>query len=352
MTKVSILSGRIQSLGMRMAIVWAGLAAGLVLSLSLAVGLCTEACKATYSWTIFGMKFPFFGIGFFSLCLVLFHFRDRPAVRVLFPAVIAGAWGAEIAFIYVQHSIIERWCPMCLAVALCVGVAGIALASGYLSGARQRFRSERGATMRFLSKGLFLSAMVVAGSYVAFFGMKGPPDVHANTLPVAIGNMNSEIEVYVFTDWFCAACRKAEPDMEKAYPDIMRRAKLVFVDFPIHTETMNYIPYNLSFLVREKGRYLEIRKALLNLAQRTKEPTPEDVQNAVTPLGVTYRPLNYADVNAGMQYYQTVVKAFGVEGTPAMVIFNRKSGIVKSLNSVRDLSYAHILMAVSGVAPP
>lgn len=205
--------------------------------------------------------------------------------------------------------------------------------------------------MRVLSKGVFVAAIMAAGSYIAFLGMGSPPDVHANTLPVAIGNMDSEIEVYVFTDWFCPACRKAEPDLEKAYPDIMRRAKLIFVDIPIHAETMNYIPYNLSFLVREKGRYLEIRKALLQLALRTKEPTPEDVQTAVTPLGVTFRPLNYADVNAGVQYFQTVVKAFGVEGTPAMVVYNRKTRTIKSLNSVRDLSYPHILMAVSGVAP-
>jgi len=347
-----MIPGKIQSLGIRMTVVWAGLATALVLSVFLAVGLCTEACKATYAWTIFGMKFPFFGIGFFILCLVLFHLRSRPAVRVLFPAVIAGACGAEVMFLYVQHSVIKRWCPMCLAVALCVGVAGIALASGYVADARKHFGSERGAAMRVLSKGVFLMAMMVAGSYIAFLGMGSPPSVHANSLPVAIGNMNSDIEVYLFTDWFCPACRKAEPDLEKAYPDIMRRAKLIFVDLPIHAETMNYVPYNLSFLVQEKGRYLEIRKALLQLALRTKEPTPEDVQNAVTPMGVTYRPLNYADVNAGVQYFQVVVKAFGVEGTPAMVVYNRKTRTIKSLNSVRDLSYPHILMALSGVAPP
>jgi hypothetical protein len=202
-----MISGRIRSLGTGMAVVWAGLATGLVLSISLAVGLCTEACKATYTWTIFGMKFPFFGIGFFALCLLLFHLRDRPAVRILFPAVIAGACGAEVSFLYVQHSVIQRWCPMCLAVALCVGVAGIALASGYVSGARKHFGSERGATMRVLSKGVFVAAIMAAGSYIAFLGMGSPPDVHANTLPVAIGNMDSEIEVYVFTDWFCPACR-------------------------------------------------------------------------------------------------------------------------------------------------
>ena len=117
-----------RSRGIQTSVVWAGLAAALALSVFLAVGLCTEACKATYEWTIFGMKFPLLGIAFFVLCLLLFRLRDRPVFRGLFPAVIAGAWGAEITFLYVQHSIIKRWCPMCLAVAFCVCVAGIALA--------------------------------------------------------------------------------------------------------------------------------------------------------------------------------------------------------------------------------
>lgn len=335
-----------------MAIVWAGLAMALVLSLLLAVGLCTEACKATYEWTIFGMKFPFFGIGFFAFCLLLFHFRDRPVVRCLFPAVIAGAWGAEFTFLYVQHSIIQRWCPMCFAVALCVWLAGIALVTSSFYDRKKQPGSARGATMRYLSRGCILAALMIAGSYVAFVGLGNPTSSHAETLPVALGNMDAEVEVYVVTDWFCVACRKVEPDLERAYPNIMSRAKLVFVDMPIHAESMNFIPYNLSFLIREKERYLEIRKALLRLARRTKEPTQEDVQKAVTPMGVTYRPLNYSDVNAGVQYFQAVVQAFGIKGTPAMVVYNRKTKNIKVLNGIGDLSYPNILMAVSGVAPP
>jgi protein-disulfide isomerase len=347
-----MISDRLQSLGIRMAIVWAGLAMALVLSFFLAVGLCTEACKATYEWTIFGMKFPFFGIGFFAFCLLLFHFRDRPVVRELFPAVIAGAWGAEFTFLYVQHSIIQRWCPMCLAVASCVWLAGIALVIDSFYDRKKQPGSGRGVTMRYLSRGIILVALMVAGSYVAFVGLGDPTSSHAEPLPVALGNMSAEVEVYVITDWFCVACRKAEPDLERAYTNIMSRAKLVFVDMPIHAESMNFIPYNLSFLIREKERYLEIRKALLRLSQRTKEPTQEDVQNAVTPMGVTYRPLNYADVNAGVQYFQSVVKAFDVQGTPAMVVYNRKTKNIKVLNGISDLSYPNILMAVSGVAPP
>src|SRR4030042_6182135 len=98
----------------------------------------------------------------------------------------------------------------------------------------------------------------------------------------------------------------------------MARAKLLFIDIPIHTETMNFIPYHLSFLVREKAKYLEIRKTLLRLAEPTKEPTPEEIQKAVAPLGVTYRPLNFADVNAGVQNFQSVTQAFREEGATAV----------------------------------
>lgn len=343
---------RFRSLGSWMAIVWAALATALVLSFFLAVGLCTEACKATYEWTIFGMKFAPFGVGFFLFCLLLFPFRNRPLARWLFPATIAVAWGAEFTFLYVQHSIIQGWCPMCLAVALCVFVAGVALAAGYHYDRKGKPGSGRGVTMRYLSRGFMLAALMAAGSYVSYIGLGNPTASHAETLPLALGKTDADVEVYVITDWFCPACRKVEPEMERAFPNIMRRAKVTFVDLPIHAESMNFIPYNLSFLVREKEKYIEIRKELFRLAQRTKEPTPEDVQKAVAPLGVTYRPLNYADVNAGLQYFQSVVKTFGVNSTPTMVVIDRKRGNTKILHGINELSYPNILMAVSGVAPP
>jgi len=333
-------------------VVWAGLAAALVLSVLLAVGLCTEACKATYLWTMFGMKFPILGIGFFTLCLLLFHLRDRPVFRGLLPVMLSGAAGAELTFLHVQHSIIKRWCPMCIAVAFCVCVAGVALATGYFADMRKQFESGRGAMARHLSKGAFLAAVMIVGAYVSLLGLGNPASSHADTLPMSLGVQDSEIEVYVFTDWFCPSCRQVEPDLEKAYPDIMKRAKLLFVELPVHPESMNFIPYNLSFLVREKAKYLEVRKALLRLAEQTKEPTPDDVRKAVAPLGVTYHPLNYSDVNAAVQYFQSLVRAFRVEGTPAMVVYNRKNRSTRLLSGTRDLSYPNILMAVSGVAPP
>lgn len=346
------LSERAKAIGVRAGLVWAGLAAAFLLSVLLHFGICTDACKPTYNWTIFGMKFPILGIGFFGFCLLVFSLRARSAARTLFPVLIAGAWGAEIAFLYVQHSVIKRWCPMCLAVAFCVCVVGVALAAGPVPSALRESGSGRVEMLRKVSKGVFLAAVMAGAAFATFFGLGNPAESRAAALPLALGKTDAEIEVYVFTDWFCPACRKAEPELEKAYPDIMKRAKLLFIDQPVHPESMNYIPYNLAFLVREKAKYLEIRKELLRLALRTKEPSPDDVQRAVAPLGVTYRPLNYADVNAGILYFQSVAQSFHVAGTPAVVVYNRKTRSTKLLNGVRELFLPNILMAVSGVAPP
>ena len=52
------------------------------------------------------------------------------------------------------------------------------------------------------------------------------------------------------------------------------------------------MPYNLSFMLKEKDKYLALRGELLKLTAETKSPTPEQVQKAIAPLGVQYRPIS------------------------------------------------------------
>ncbi|MBS1243573.1 MAG: Uncharacterized protein H6R41_110, partial [Deltaproteobacteria bacterium] len=90
--------------------------------------------------------------------------------------------------------------------------------------------------------------------------------------------------------------------------------------------------------------------AMATLARKTKEPTPEDVQAAVSPLGVKYVPLNYVDVMAGMQYFSTLVKKFKVPGTPSVAVLDSRTGKTKTLYGILEITSDNILKAVAEVS--
>src|SRR5690606_10758310 len=136
----------------------------------------------------------------------------------------------------------------------------------------------------------------------------------------------STTTVYFVSDWFCPACRKLEPRIEQMFPELAKTVKVGFVDFPIHRETLNFTPYNLQFIFYEKAKYIKLRKALGELALKTKNPTAEEVQRAVTPYGVKLRDMDYADILYGMQADQAVYQKFGVKATPSVVVVDAKTG--------------------------
>ena len=194
---------------------------------------------------------------------------------------------------------------------------------------------------------LLLSAFVV-GVLLSAVGL-GKHDAHAavrSGKALSFGVLDGSSEVYVVTDWFCPSCRAVEAEIGKGAQLAMKQAKVVFVDYPIHEETLNFIPYNLSFMIREKEMYLRIREAMLDLARKTKEPTPGDVQAAVAPLGVRYVPLNYADVVAGTQYFNTVIQRFKIARTPTVVVTDAKTGKTKLLSGSAGISSENIMKAL------
>ena len=205
---------------------------------------------------------------------------------------------------------------------------------------------------RLAGKTILILFAFLAGMGITATGLK-KSDAFAAGLSVkslAFGDVESNLEIYIITDWFCPACRAAEPEILKGARKAMQQAKVVFVDFPVHTETLNYIPYNMSFIIREKEKYLQIREAMAALSRKTKEPQPEDVQTAVSPLGVKYVPLNYADVLAGMQYFSTIVKKFKVGGTPSVVVLDSRTGKTKTLYGSSEITSDNILKSVAEVS--
>lgn len=168
----------------------------------------------------------------------------------------------------------------------------------------------------------------------------------AAELDLFLGKKSSPTTVYFVSDWFCPACRKAEPAIERMTPEIGRIARVSFVDMPIHKESLAFTPYNLQFLAFEKGKYLNLRGALAKLAQKTKTPSDADVQAAITPLGVKLRQMNYADVLYGMQSNLTVYRGYNVTATPTAVITNSKTKKTKLLVGDRDINEQAVRAAI------
>jgi len=330
-------------------------AAAWILSVLSWLGICTDGCEETHLYRIFGFPLSPLGVGYFTLCGLAFFTRNRFRFSgFLIPVLLSGALGSEFVLVWFQKYVIGRWCPLCVGIALSVAMACVLIALERLPGVAIRIRGgERTLLMKRLAgKTILILMAFLAGMGITAMGLK-KPDAFAAGLPVkslSFGDEESSTEIYFVTDWFCPACRAAEPEILKGARKAMRQAKVVFVDYPIHPETFNYIPYNLSFIVREKAKYLEIREALAALARKTKEPTPEDVQAAVSPLGVKYVPLNYADVVAGMQYFSTLAKKFKVPGTPSVVVLDSRTGKTKTLYGSSGITSDNILKALAEVS--
>ena len=155
--------------------------------------------------------------------------------------------------------------------------------------------------------------------------------------------------MYIFSDWLCPICVKVEPDIEKTLPQLEKLAKIFFIDKPVHPESMNFVPYHLSFLVNEKTKYIQLRKALFDLAKRNRNPSLQDVQGAIAPLGVTYKQLSFMDVSQAMAQAQALATEYKVTGTPTIVVVNSGNKKSKTLVGGREITAENLLKAVKSV---
>lgn len=324
--------------------VWLSLIAGLILSVISLMGFCQEACKEAHDYQFFGLSIGGLGILFFS-ALLLFHYLKWDTLVAM---LLGGAIGAEVVFLLIQYEIIGEWCPVCVSIAACVGAAAAILMLGYFA---KIYENIKLGMKRMLSKQIFrgFSAIscVVLGFFMALFGVIKPEATFADgsseqESPI-FGNTDSPIEVYFVSDWFCGACKELEPKLETILPKVMQKASVIFVDRNIHPESLNYMPYNLSFMLKEKDKYLALRKELLKLTEKTKNPTPEEVQKAISSLGVKYRPISYSDVDSGHRFFQGIAKTFQIDSTPTVIIANKKLIKAKKLEGTDEINEKAIL---------
>lgn len=306
------------------------LATGLTLSLLSWIDLCTSACAEGHKYKMFGLSFAFVGVLFFAAVSILWVVSARREVLLTpFKLIIAAALGAELHFVYIQKFIIGKWCPLCLGIFACVATLAIVFLVDYIARLVRVIEQEnRSEIMVYCANGIRALTALMVGFVVVFLGVSRPQSVYAEAVgadTLFFGSKKNPVEVYVFTDWFCPACRKVEPYIERQAPAIAKKAKLYFIDVPINEDSLNYTPYNLSFMLKEKTKYLKLRQKLEKLA--IKDPTPEEaeVEQIAESVGTKYHRLDYAEVNQGIKYFHSIANKYGVEATPMIVIVNPKS---------------------------
>jgi len=198
-----------------------------------------------------------------------------------------------------------------------------------------------------LNRLVTVSVFFMLGLVIAASGFQ--KDAVASELDLFLGKKKSTTTVYFVSDWFCPACIKVEPVIEQMYPAIAKRARISFVDFPIHRETTNFTPYNLQFLAFEKAKYIKLRHALSEVARKTRRPTDADVQQAVAHLGVRLRQMDNSQVLYGMQANLMVYRGYDVNATPSVVVTNARTKKSKTLVGDRQITEQGVKEAIAEV---
>jgi len=318
---------------------------GLVLAVLSWTDLCSfNGCNEAHEYRLFGISLSLVGTLYFCILATTMVLSKRfISFAPLMNLVLASGAGAELVMIHLQKNVIQAWCPLCLGIAVTVYLlCFIAIYSAVIE-SRENTTMNKG---RIFSKTVLLIIAALAGLSISFVGIKKP---EAAGIDASLGKQTSKVDVYIFSDWLCPICIKIEPVLESVIPQIEKRAKIHFIDKPVHKESMNFVPYHLSFLVNEKPKYMQLRKALFELAQSNKNPSFQDVQTAVTPLGVTYKQLSFMDVSQMMAQSQALATEYKVTGTPTVVVVNSSSKKSKTLVGGRDITAENLLKAVKSL---
>ncbi len=270
---------------------------------------------------------------------------------------IAGAAGAELQFILIQKYKIGAWCPVCLSIAACVGLAFFCFAFRIFLEMKEEIaqdtgkRVTKGDLMTTIWKGIAGVSLCALGFFVALIGVAkmDPLAAAEETLKESLvfGKKDSPIEVYLFTDWACPSCRSVEAKLDTLLPILLENVRLTFVDHAIHSQTLNFSPYNVSFMIHNKAEYFKLRHALTELSRKTGTPKEEQVERLANVVGTRHEPLNFADVDLSQKYFKALAREFGVRGTPTMIFVNRETKKGKKLVGSGQISEENVAKAIA-----
>ncbi len=338
-------------------LIFLGLFAGWILSIISWMELCVEHCSANQDYRLFNLPFAPFGIAFFTALLFLHLCSLKSAIATILVAWgLASALGAEGVFIAVQKKQIGHWCPVCLMIAGSVAFAACVLLITFIVNLKRNIeKQDRGEVMKSIKRAFTCCSFLILGFFMAFIGISKPDSAEAaiNDIKekIAFGTKNKPVEIYFVTDWYCPSCKKIEPMIEKLYPKIKSNVTFYFVDYAVHKKSMNFTPYNISFMIHDKDNYFKARKLIAELADKTESPTDEQVEEMAKKNGLKFKELSFLDVKTGMEFFDKIVNKYDLHATPTIIITNPKRNTTVKMEGRDEISEDKIVNAIEKMTP-
>lgn len=279
---------------------------------------CFGACSSL-SGAIWGVDLKYLGILYMGGILLL------TLVRKPLPLLLSFAFGAggEIVLIGIQ---VEGgvYCPFCLIFAAIV----------FLGLALHFDRARKGITALAAVAGLLFFFLFFSGSTTPAFAAEP-------TLP-AFGD--GPVEIRVYTDYFCGPCRSEEPEAMTIVAEMVQKnlARVLFIDTPIHRETVLFAGYFLAALNADRNGGLRgaiaLRAALFEAAA-AKIVEKEALESFLKKKKIPFLPFDTAPV---FKIFGNYLREDRINATPTFVILGPKgkqtlTGTAEILKGLRGL---------------
>ncbi len=264
------------------------------IAVTVAYALCLGACSYLKG-DILGIDLKYLGIFYMAVVLLLAWFRKTFLCLLL----LAFGVGGEIFLIgYQVHTGI--YCPFCLAFGATILLAFAA-----------NFERSRKA----------LAALAAAAGllfFLLFFSGSATPVYAAEPVMSAFGT--GPVEVRLYTDYFCAPCAAEEAEVISLVTELVdkNRVRVLFIDTPVHPETVLYADYFLAALnARKDFRQAVAARGALFEAAGQKIKGKEALEAFLKAKGLEIRPFDTAPL---FKIFASYLKEDKINATPTCVI--------------------------------
>ena len=300
-----------------------GVMAGIGIGIIIFYTFCDDSCRYLQG-AIWGLDLKYLGIVFMAAVILLTALKKDSLCLALISMGIGGE-----AFLIGYQINNSTYCPFCLAF-------GVVLILIFV--------------VNFQKKQIpLITIMAILGLLFLFLAFKGSatPVFAEENFITAFGS--GRVNVRIYTDYFCAPCRAAEPEIETLLTKLLEKntIRLTLVDTPVHKETPLYARYFLYILNENKRFFAQamLARGALFEAAAQNILTAKDLEAFLAKRNIKFKPLDAAPIFKNMENY---IKEDSIHSTPSCVIYGPKGKRV----SVGKIEIIKGLKGLLGNTPP